>query len=153
MKPSSSTQGRPRSIKVRTLNGSKDVWGARHEPKGWLAGPEHPGSWLSLIARRWLNPRNVDLSCTKGDLRLPWCRYVWICVRNTAQLVAIDSNRRLSRIVRNLTELPSIVVINGKWNGSKNEILNGYGYYCAVINNILHVCHRLVTNLEMNSYN
>ena len=34
MKPSSSTQARPRSIKVRTLDGSKDVRGARHEPKG-----------------------------------------------------------------------------------------------------------------------
>ena len=29
----------------------------------------------------------------------------WVCVRNSAQLVAIDSNRRLSWIVRNLTEL------------------------------------------------
>ena len=46
----------------------------------------------------------MDLSCTKGDLRLPWRRYVWVCVRNTAQLVAIDSNHRLSWIVRNLTE-------------------------------------------------
>ena len=53
------------------------------------------------------------------------------------QLAEIDSNRRLSRIVRNLTELPSIVVFNGKWNGSENEILNGYGYYCAAIINIL----------------
>ena len=34
MKPSSSTQVRPRSIRVRTLDGIKDVWGARHEPKG-----------------------------------------------------------------------------------------------------------------------
>ena len=48
----------------------------------------------------------------------------------TAQLDAIDSNHRLSRIVRNLTELPSIVVINGKWNGSKDDIINGYGNYC-----------------------
>ena len=29
---------------------------------------------------------------------------VWVCVRIFAQLVAIDSNHRLSRIVRNLTE-------------------------------------------------
>ena len=28
----------------------------------------------------------------------------WVCVRNSAQLVAIDSNRRLSWIVRNLME-------------------------------------------------
>ena len=31
---------------------------------------------------------------------------VWVYVRISTQLVAIDSNRRLSRIVRNLTELP-----------------------------------------------
>ena len=43
--------------------------------------------------------------------------------------------------------------VNGKWNGSKNEIINGYGYYCAVTNDIPHVWHRLVANLEMNSYN
>ena len=41
----------------------------------------------------------------KGDLRLPWRRYVWVCVRNTAQLVAINSNQCLSQIVRNLTQL------------------------------------------------
>ena len=29
---------------------------------------------------------------------------VWVCVRIFAQLVAIDLNRRLSRIVRNMTE-------------------------------------------------
>ena len=34
MKPSSSTQARRRSIRVRTLDGSKDVRGARCEPKG-----------------------------------------------------------------------------------------------------------------------
>ena len=34
MKLSRSTQARPRSVRVRTLDGSKDVWGARHEPKG-----------------------------------------------------------------------------------------------------------------------
>ena len=72
------------------------------------------------------------LSCTKGDLRLPCRRYVWVCVRNTAQLVAIDLNRRLSWIVRNLTKLSSIIVINGKWNGSEEDIINGYGYYCFV---------------------
>ena len=57
-------------------------------------------------------------------------RYAWVCVRISAQLVAIDSNRYLSRIVRNLTKLPSIVVINGKWNGSENDKIIGYGYYC-----------------------
>ena len=34
MKPSSSTQAGPHSVRVRTLDGSKDVWGARYEPKG-----------------------------------------------------------------------------------------------------------------------
>ena len=34
MKLSISTQAGPRSIKVHTLDGSKDVWGARREPKG-----------------------------------------------------------------------------------------------------------------------
>ena len=29
---------------------------------------------------------------------------VWVCVRIFAQLVAIDSNHRITRIVRNLTE-------------------------------------------------
>ena len=48
----------------------------------------------------------------------------------TAQLVIIISNRRLSQIVRNLTELPSIVVSKCKWNGSEDDIINGYGYYC-----------------------
>ena len=36
MKPSSSTQAEPCSVRVRTLDGSKDVRGARHEPKGRL---------------------------------------------------------------------------------------------------------------------
>ena len=34
MKPSSSTQARPHFVRVRTLDGSKDVQGAKHEPKG-----------------------------------------------------------------------------------------------------------------------
>ena len=55
---------------------------------------------------------------------------VWVCVRIYAQLVAIDSNHHLSWIVRNLTELPSIVVSKHKWNGSEDDVINGYGYYC-----------------------
>ena len=62
------------------------------------------------IVRRGTDLQNVYLSCTKGDLRLPWLVDLGLC-RNTAQLVVIDSNRRLSWIVRNLTELPSIVVL------------------------------------------
>ena len=34
MKPSSSTQTEARSVRVHTLDGSKDVRGARSEPKG-----------------------------------------------------------------------------------------------------------------------
>ena len=36
MKLSSSTQAGPHSVRVHTLDGSKDVWGARREPKGRL---------------------------------------------------------------------------------------------------------------------
>ena len=36
MKPSSSTLAGPRSVRVSTLDGSKDVRGARREPKGRL---------------------------------------------------------------------------------------------------------------------
>ena len=61
MKPHSSTQARPGFVKVHTLDGSKDVQGARREPKGRLS------------------PQNVDLSCTKGDLRLPWLVDLGLC--------------------------------------------------------------------------
>ena len=60
MKPSSSTKTGPCSVRVRTLDGSKDVRGARREPKGW------PGL-------------NVGLSCTKDDLRLPWLVDLGLC--------------------------------------------------------------------------
>ena len=70
-----------------------------------------------------------------------------------SQLVEIDLNRRLSRIVRNLTELPSIIVSKYKWNGFEDDIINCYGYYCSITIDIPHVWHRLVANLEMNSYN
>jgi hypothetical protein len=39
---------------------------------------------------------------------------VWVCVRITTQLVVIDSNHHLSRIVRNLTEPPHHS--NTEWN-------------------------------------
>ena len=29
----------------------------------------------------------------------------------------------------------------------------GYGYYCMLLNDMPHVWHMLVANLEMNSYN
>ena len=67
MKLSSSTQARPCSIKVCTLDGSKDVRGARREPKG------RPG--LNVLATGCPGlcdadqTRELDLSCTKDDLR------------------------------------------------------------------------------------
>ena len=73
--------------------------------QAWL---ERPGYRPSLIVRRWVNPRNVDLSCTKGDLRLPSRGMSGFVLGINSQLVEIDSNRRLSRIVRNLAS-PNIV--------------------------------------------
>ena len=49
-------------------------------------------------------------SCTKGDLRLPSRGMPGFVLGIKSQLVEIDSNRRLSRIVRNLAS-PNIVVI------------------------------------------
>ena len=63
------------------------------------------------------------LSCTKGDLRLPLRGMPRFVLGINYQLVEIDSNRRLSRIVRNLAS-PNIVVIV-LWNEmvrTKHEI-------------------------------
>ena len=69
-------------MKVRTLDGSKDVRGARHEPKG------RPGLNVLATSCPWLcdtdRTHELDLSCTKGDLRLFWRRYVWVCVKNNS---------------------------------------------------------------------
>ena len=72
-----------------------------------------------------------------------------------SQLVTIDSNRRLSRIVRNLTEL----LHHSNWTME----CDGYDEHGNVTpamiiivmlpNSTSHVWHRLVANLEMNSYN
>ena len=59
--------------------------------------------------RRSTDPQNVDLSCTKGDLRLPSRGMPRFVLGINSQLVEIDSNRCLSRIVRNLAS-PNIVV-------------------------------------------
>ena len=54
MKPSSSTQAGSRSVKVRTLDGSKDVWGARREPKGRVVlivlAAGHPSQIVTNLA-------------------------------------------------------------------------------------------------------
>jgi hypothetical protein len=71
-----------------------------------------------------------------------------------SQLVEINSNRRLSQIVRNLTS-PNIIVTK-LWNDG----YNGHGIITPamvtivmLLNDIPHVWHRLVANLEMNSHN
>ena len=75
-------------------------------------------------------------------------------LRINSQLVEIDSNHRLSWTVRNLGS--SNIVVTGLWNDGYGEL----GTFTPVIvtivmllNGIPHVWHRLLTNLEMNSYN
>ena len=71
-----------------------------------------------------------------------------------SQLVEIDSNRRLSLTVRNLASSNIVVIV--LWNMMvmmNMEYNTGYRYYCMLLNDIPHVWHRLVANLEMNSYN
>ena len=70
------------------------------------------------------------------------------------QLVEIVSNRYLSRTVRNLAS--SSIVVSVLWNDGYEE--HGITTPAMVIivmllNDIPHVWHRLVANLEMNSYN
>ena len=69
-------------------------------------------------------------------------------------MVEIDSNHRLSRTVRNLAS--SNIVVSVLWNDGDEE--HGITTPAMVIivmllNDIPHVWHRLVANLEMNSYN
>ena len=72
-----------------------------------------------------------------------------------AQLVAIDLNHRLSRIVRNLME----PLHRSNWimeSDGSNEFENltpAMVTIVVLLNDIPHGCHRLVANLEMNSYN
>ena len=70
------------------------------------------------------------------------------------QLVEIDSNRRLSRIVRILAS-PNIRVIV-LWNDGYDEhgiIIPAMVTIVMLLNDISHVWHWLVANLKMNSYN
>ena len=69
-------------------------------------------------------------------------------------MVEINSNRRLSQTVRNLAS-PNIVV-SVLWNDGYDE--HGITTPAMVIivmllNDIPYAWHRLVANLEMNSYN
>ena len=55
--------------------------------------------------------------------------------------------------MRNLTELPSIVVSKCKWNGSEDDVIMAMVNIVMLRNDIPYVWRRLVANLEMNSYN
>ena len=95
------------------------------------------------------------LSCTKGDLRLPSRGMPGFVLGINSQLVEIDSNCRLSRTVRNLAS-PSIVV-TVLWNmmvrmNMELQYLLWLLLYAFKID-IPHVWHRIVANLEMDSYN
>ena len=71
-----------------------------------------------------------------------------------SQLVEIDSNHCLSRTVRNLAS-PNIVVTI-LWNDGYDEhgiIIPAMVTIVMLLNDIPQVWHRLVANLEMNSYN
>ena len=71
-----------------------------------------------------------------------------------SQLVEIDSNRCLSRTVRNLAGSSIIVTIF--WNDGYDEhgiITPAMVIIVMLLNDIPHVWHRLDANLEMNSYN
>ena len=71
-----------------------------------------------------------------------------------SQLVEIDSNRRLSRTVRNLAS--SSIVVTVLWNDGYDElgiIIPAMVTIVMLLNDISHVWHGLVANLEMNSYN
>ena len=73
----------------------------------------------------------------------------------TAQLVAIDSNRHLSRIVRNLMELlhHSNWIIEYDGFDEYENLTPAMVTIVMLLNDIPHIWHMLVANLEMNSYN
>ena len=73
----------------------------------------------------------------------------------TAQLVAIDSNHRLSQIVRNLTELLDRSNWTMECDGydEHGNITPAMVTIVMLLNDIPYVWHRLDSNLEMNSYN
>ena len=71
-----------------------------------------------------------------------------------SQLVEIDSNRRLSRTVRNLAS-PNIIV-SVLWNDGYEEhgiTTPAMVIFAMLLNDIPYIWHRLVANLKMNSYN
>ena len=71
-----------------------------------------------------------------------------------SQLVEIDSNRCLSRTVRNLASTNIVVTV--LWNDGYDEhgiIIPTMVTIVMLLNDIPHVGHRLVANLEINRYN
>ena len=71
-----------------------------------------------------------------------------------SQLVEIDLNRRLSQTVRNWAS--SNIVVTVLWNDGYDEhgiIIPAMVTIIMLLNDIPHVWHRIVANLEMNSYN
>ena len=71
-----------------------------------------------------------------------------------SQLVEIDLNRCLSSIVRNLASSNIVVIV--LWNVMiriNMELLHLLWLLLYVTNDISHVWHKLVANLEMDSYN
>ena len=97
----------------------------------------------------------MHLSCTKGDLKLIGAGISRFVLGINSQLAKIDSNHRLSRIVRNLTS--SNIVVIGLWNimvmMNMENIAPAMVTIVMLLNDIPHVWHMLVANLEMNSYN
>ena len=74
--------------------------------------------------------------------------------RINSQLVEIDLNHCLSRIVRNLAS--SSIVVSVLWNDGYEEhgiTTPAMVIIVMVLNDIPHVWYRLVANLEMNNYN
>ena len=72
-----------------------------------------------------------------------------------SQLVEIDSNRCLSRIVRNMTEPLHRSNWIMEYDGSDEyeNLTPAMVTIVMLLNDIQHVWHKLVANLEMNSYN
>ena len=71
-----------------------------------------------------------------------------------SQLVEIDSNRCLSRTVRNLASFNIVVSVLCNDGYEEHGItIPAMVIFIMLLNDIPHVWHRLVANLEMNNYN
>ena len=94
------------------------------------------------------------LSCTKGDLRLPSHGMPGFVLGINSQLVEIDSNRCLSRALRKLASSSIVVTVLSNDGYDEHGIITPDMVTIAMLlNDIPHVWHRLVANLELNSYN